>query len=136
MRAVGGIEMAAGTGGIGGAAIAFLVHVEAVAAAGHQSADVPVDLHAAANRPQGQLAADQAAGSTGEIGHCPLRRTDRRCGVLPRRSGRWRGRHRRRCARGKTDGTECGEQGKAHRGSPGGHKATDGKPWGFVKGER
>src|SRR5690606_39316417 len=93
------VEVPARAGRVGRAAVAGLVHVEAVRAVRRQAADFAGDVHGVgAHGHHLQPAADQAAGGGGEV-------HDR--GVVLRRRGR-RGRRRRRRGAGGGGGREGG----------------------------
>src|SRR5690606_33422150 len=67
--AAGGIEVAAGAGGVGRAAVAGLVHVEAVFAAGRKARDLAGDVHATVGGRKPQLARGAVAGGRGQRGN-------------------------------------------------------------------
>src|SRR5690606_34284578 len=68
VRAGGRIEVAAGAGGVGGAAVAVLVHVEAMLAAGGQAGDFAGDADPAVHHGEFQVAGHRIALGGGQGG--------------------------------------------------------------------
>src|SRR5690606_2711387 len=122
VRVVVGIEVAAGTGGVGGAAVALLVDVDGMGDVGGEPADLPGQVQPVAHRHHVQGAADQAAGRGREVHFRVVHGGGGRhpaFGLLCRRRGGRRLR-RRGGAGGEAEHAGGKEQGAdpGHHGSP------------------